>query len=583
MNVSLIEQPRQADERIAASKPHCELITNFSQLEKLSVDWERLWRADPDREIFQSFRWARAWWQSYGDKLSLRSLAVFEGERLIGILPLVQDGEQIVFLGGSQADYSTLVCENDRAAEVFEAALDTLLKLADWKECVLSSLKLDGQILKQLATLPKRLRCHLQKVYVDDCYTILLSENRDALASLLGKHHTKRRLNKLRKAGALTFRHIESKAEAQVQLSEFLRHQTQARALAGKSRIPPEFCSFLRNLISELDLTRELRFGVLELNDRPLAWHLSFHLNDKLLFYQQTFDVDSWDYSPGEVLVHELLRYVKENAIREFDFAHGAEPYKNRFTTHRRKSYSLYIERDSVRGRIRRILRAGAIPWILLGRHAIRLAKNDDKTFRRLRSVRMWLAGVLSRVRYYRKKRALTRWAVSGLMRLPRSIRFSKSPIHFFPPDWLSGKPGVSVVSNSILRVGEGHLGDLVDISLRHPELVVPSDLARYRRRLKKGDRVYFVKDGEQLVMFAWTAISRSDDVRCADANHSSPANAPLLLLEECTAVSKLPERVHYRELLCTLLKEAEKRRAALGVCCWDPVLRSELEVLESI
>jgi CelD/BcsL family acetyltransferase involved in cellulose biosynthesis len=580
-----MESPGQVEAAIAASKLRCDLITNFSQLEELSADWDRLWRADPNGEIFQSFGWARAWWRSYGDKISLRALVVFEGERVLGILPLVRDGEQIVLLGGKQADYSAIVCENDRAAEVLEVALNTLLELPDWRECVLSNLKLEGGILKQLSALPRKLRHYLQTVYVDDCYTILLSENRDALVSLVGKHHTRRRLNKLRKAGTLTFRHVESKAEAQVQISEFLRHQIQARALAGKSAIPPEFCRFLRNLIDELDLSRELRFGVLELNDQPLAWHLSFHVNDKLLFYQQTFDVDSWDYSPGEVLVHELLRYVKENAVGEFDFAHGDEPFKNRFTTHTRKCYSLYIERSGIRGRLRRILRASLIPWAHMVRNSIRVAKRHDKTFQRFRSVRLWSKGVLARARHHRKKGTLTRWAVSRLEWLLGSVRFGGSPIYFVSPDWVKGMPAVPAVSDSSLSVSVGKLGDLVDISLQYPELLAPSELARYRRRLKKGDQVFLVREGGQVVLLAWTTTSRHDATVSANASQRIPADAPLMLLEECAAVSKFPERVHYRELLLALSQEAEKKQAALGICCLDryPVLRSELKIMESV
>jgi hypothetical protein len=149
----------------------------------------------------------------------------------------------------------------------------------------------------------------------------------------------------------------------------------------------------------------------------------------------------------------------------------------------------------------------------------------------------------------------------------------------------MKGKPSVSVVTNSSLSVSEGHLGDLVDISLQHPELVVPSELARYRRRLKKGDRVYLVREGEQVVLFGWTTVSRRVHTLGSEANQRVPNNASLMLLEECSAVSKIPERVHYRELFCALSEEANKTRAALGICFpnWDPALRSELKVMDPL
>ena len=249
------------------------------------------------------------------------------------------------------------------------------------------------------------------------------------LASLLGKNHTKRRLNKLRRGGTLTFRHIETKAEAQSQLSEFFRHQMRRRALAGKRSSAPEFNIFLRNLVDELDLTKELRFGVLALNGRPLAWHFSFQVNGKLVFYQQTFDVDAWDDSPGEVLTHKLLLYAQENVTRELDFARGDEPFKDRFTTDTQETYSLYVEPTGIQGQLRRVLRASAVPCLRLGRQAQRLAKRHDETLHRFRSIRLWASGVLARIRYHRHNKTLTAWAGNAGLRLFRSMRLGRAQI----------------------------------------------------------------------------------------------------------------------------------------------------------
>ncbi|MGO9087492.1 MAG: GNAT family N-acetyltransferase [Terriglobales bacterium] len=573
MNASVMPVTSQDEVSIPASTLRCELITDFCRLEALSADWDRLWRADPDGEIFQSFGWARAWWRCYADTVALCSLAVFEGERLIGIVPLVRDRDRIVFLGGRHADYCDLLCERGRGAEVFETGLEALLQLPDWKECVLRNLKTDSQALVQSAKLPARLRRYVQRVPGEDCYTILLGENGDGLGSLIGKGHTKRRLNKLRKAGALTFRHIETKAEAQAQLSAFFLHQVRRRVLAGKDSPAPELCTFLRNLIDELDLTRELRFGVLELNDRPLAWHLSFHLNGKLLFYQQTFDVDAWDYSPGEVLIHELLGYARENVTREVDFTRGNEPFKDRFTTHTRESYSLYIERSGIGGQLRRVLRGSMTPGLRLGRHAQRVAKRRDLTFHRFRSLRLWASGILARIRYYRQKGTLIIWAGNNIARWFRSLRLRKTHIDFIPPCKRNGYAMSSpVASNSSVTARKGGLGDLVDITLQHPEIVVPSELAKYRQRLKKGDQVYLVWQGEEVVLIGWTTTPGPDELLRSSGGQKLPCCSPLMLMYECSPISNAVEKSFCRQLLGAVRKEAEKKELALGVCCPDPL-----------
>jgi CelD/BcsL family acetyltransferase involved in cellulose biosynthesis len=568
MNVSLMNAPSRDEVAVAESTLHCELITDFSSLEELSADWECLWHADPDAEIFQSFGWARAWWRCYADKVALCSLAVFEGNRVIGIVPLVKEEDTIVLLGGRHADYCNLLFENGREAEVFEAALEALLQLPDWKKCVLRNLKVGGQIFQQLPALPKRLRRHLQMVPCEDCHTILLGENRDVLVSLLGKEHTKRRMNKLRKAGTLRFRHIETRVEAEAELSQFFLHQMRRRALAGKDCPPPEFCMFLRNLVDELDLGKELRFGVLKLSDRSLAWHLSFQVNGKLLFYQQTFDVDVWDYSPGEVLIHELLSYAQENVTRELDFTRGNEPFKDRFTTHSQESYSLYLERSGILGQLRLVARASAIPWLRLGRRIQHLAKRHAETFHGFRSIRLWASGVRARVRYHRHERTLITWALNGVERLFRSMRFGTKKIYFFPPNCQSSNASDPGDSDSNLSVREGSLGDLVDIALQHPEIVVPFELGKYRRRLKKGDQFYLVWQGKELVLVGWITMPTAGDILQHSASQQVSGGARLMVLYDCWAVSDAPENVHYRRLLCAVSKVATKKQMVLGVRC---------------
>lgn len=542
----------------------CELITDFARLEELSGEWDGLWRADPDREIFQSLAWARAWWRTFGNTLSLCCFAVFEGERIIGIVPLVRDRGALVFLGGKHADYGDILCEQGRTAEVLEVALENMLQLHGWNECCLHNLKVNGQIFKHLNKLPNRFRRRLQVTPSRPCHTILLNDNRGSLSILLGKNHTKRRLKKLARSGTLTFRHLETKAETEQQLAEFFRHQRRRRALAGKASAPTQFYTLERNLIDELDM-RELRFGVLELNGRPLAWHISFQVGGKLLFYQQTFDVDAWDYSPGEVLIHELLRYAQENRLQEMDFGQGDEPFKNRFTTDTRQLYSLYIEPASIAGQLRRILRASTIPPLSLRRWLENIAKSHAPTFQGFRSLRLWLSGALTRLGRQYRRSFFGRIARRTLRRMARFLGSKAPQPRLYGLDQLLlGRRGLDRADSDLL-VREGTLGDLIDLSLEHPEIIVPSELARYKQRLKQGDRVYLVQRKEEVVLIGWTTMTRRGDFSRSQVD---VADCPMMLLDECWVVPEVPERDQCRKLVCELLKEAQSKHLALAISC---------------
>ena len=51
-------------------------MSDFARLEELSADWDRLWRADPVGEIFQTFAWHRAWWRAYRGEVDLCCVVV---------------------------------------------------------------------------------------------------------------------------------------------------------------------------------------------------------------------------------------------------------------------------------------------------------------------------------------------------------------------------------------------------------------------------------------------------------------------------------------------------------------------------
>lgn len=566
-------------EPLTAAGLTCELVQSFSRLQELSSDWERLWRNDSKAEVFQNFAWARAWWQAYGERLSLCTVVVSEGHRVIGIVPLARDGQTIVFIGGSQADYCDMVCEENKSAEVLSAALQELLQVPGWRNCCLQNLKPEGRVLSCWRTLLGR-RFYPQVVPGQECKTILLEGNREIFDSLLAKDHTRRRLNKLRKAGSLTFRHIETKAEALTQLDQFFLHQIRRRAIAGKtsSSETPEFCQLLRNLVNGFDLTDSLRFGVLELNGRPLAWHFSFYANGKFLFYQQTFDIEAWDYAPGEVLIHELLRYGRENVSREFDFGSGNEPFKARFTTHVRRTYSMYVERPGFQGAMRYFLRFSAIPLLRIGQRVSDKAKHYPTTFRAFRSARLWLDGFLIRVRRKKQKETLMAWGQRAAEEFLHIAHLGKEEIGLF----LLGDENEALTrdSNFSLATREAGFVDLVDLSYQCPEILAAVDLPRYKLRLKSGDRIFTVWQDERPALLAWVGTRRLDEVLPLATARLAPPSGPLMLLYEYWVLTDLPNPSQHCELLRAVSQEARRKNLALGVCCpqTSTLLRNELE-----
>jgi len=457
---------------------HGEIIRDFRELEDLSAHWQRLWEADPRAEIFQHFAWSRAWWRSYGGKLKLCCIVIWRGEAAVGFLPLVERGGRLFFLGAPQADYSDFIAEQEHASDILSAALRVLFAGREWKEGVLEHVSSGSRLFEALQNAPPELRRTLRLVPAGQAPTILISKQPEWLGSLAAKKHLRRRENKLAESASVQFRFLESREQIRRRLPEFFQHQIRRRILHGQasSCLQPEFSALLTALIEELDPREQVRFGILECGGRPLAYHLGFLAKGKFTMYQQAFDVDAWDWSPGEVLLRRLFLYADEHVEREFDFSVGEEPYKVRFANHFKPNFTVYIEPRQLGGLIRQSYRA------VSGRTA---------NFRRTAK-----AAVRSKARIYQLARQARRWAAE-LHAIYRDglKRFQEGRVRVQPA---GDTPASELIT--------GRLSDLADLYLELPSFRLSSRLLQYRARLRQGDAVHILRMGGRPALIAWTA-----------------------------------------------------------------------------
>jgi CelD/BcsL family acetyltransferase involved in cellulose biosynthesis len=463
----------------------CEVIRDFQKLQELEIYWDRFWKSDPNAEIFQHFAWNRAWWRAYGDNVELRCVVVWRDGTPIGFLPMVKKDSGLCCMGSPDADYFDLVCEDAEASVVFAAAIGELLKSDDWKECAFEHLSCESRIVAAQRYLPQEFRRHLRLAPARHSATILLNQPA-LLKGLAEKKHLRRHETKLSKTGPLDFRVVEDEQEILNYLSGFFRDQIRRRALLGETSncLRSDFASLLEGLVREITPLGQLRFFVLEQAGRPVAYHFGFLTNGKFLMYQQTFDVDAWDSSPGEVLLRHLFLYGDKNVSREFDFSVGYEFFKNRFANHHKENFVLYLAPQGLAGRVKSLFRSAEARFA----PAILKAKNFSRTtpsvLRVIRVARQWKA-------HLRPNQTGKSWREQSPSELFNRIRREPSPI-----------------VDDTVRILAARLSDLADLSVEAPLFHVPGRLTTYRQRLAKGDVPYIVKHKNQPTFIAWTSTA---------------------------------------------------------------------------
>ncbi|MFQ6019871.1 MAG: hypothetical protein ACE5KW_03855, partial [Dehalococcoidia bacterium] len=98
------------------------------ELASLEPEWRALIPHSSLRHVFVSPSWLRAWWEEFAQGREQILLAVRKGRELVGVAPLMRDGDRLCFIGDTKVcDYMDLTVA--RGAE--EAAAFALLRALD--------------------------------------------------------------------------------------------------------------------------------------------------------------------------------------------------------------------------------------------------------------------------------------------------------------------------------------------------------------------------------------------------------------------------------------------------------------------
>jgi Acetyltransferase (GNAT) domain len=172
----------------------------------------------------------------------------------------------------------------------------------------------------------------------------------------LSKDKVKKTCRTMLRLGDVRFRHLDTAPEIREHMQRFADQHITRCVLDGRQSqfLRADYSSFYWHLAEELDPSRELRFSVLELSGEPVAYHLGFEVGGRYLFYKPTFDVNLWDYSPGQVLLFKLFEWLREAEVSEFDLGQGGEPYKYRYANACRENVTFTVHAPGLAGRVAR-------------------------------------------------------------------------------------------------------------------------------------------------------------------------------------------------------------------------------------
>ena len=342
--------PERPEAEADVTSTYIRIVREWSELAPHRAAWNQLALRSSTSSVFQTFEWHDAWWAAFGSKTGTLSVALlFDDERLAAIAPLhrYRRGRRTVvgFIGNSNSasDYCDFI--TDRPALV-QPMLDELLEHGAWDVLDLGNVPAESSCLRAASEWARVRRRSTIDIRQFPAPTRILGDVEEDRACL-NKKSLKRHFNGFAKSGSLRFHHSTDPAEIDARLDDFFRQHAERWALSGRASqfAEPEQRDFYRRLVPALLANDWLRFGIVALDERPIAYHFGFEYANRFIWYKPTFEASLVKKSPGEVLLRFLLEDAMSRGLAEFDFTVGDEDFKYRFANLVRETRRLRVYR----------------------------------------------------------------------------------------------------------------------------------------------------------------------------------------------------------------------------------------------
>ena len=319
---------------------------------EISNHWNNLVSASKRPIIFQRIEWLKNWWINFSGNKRLLIFSIREHQEPIGIIPLMIKNslgiENVSLIGDKLYDYFDFIVKKNREKD----AIDNFIEFLRKQKVTTLDLKSIPGYSEVYSILKKKiengqLKGKIQRTDLvpfvrisggfDDFWKTLKKSLRDDLK------RQKKRLET--QAGNLEFGLCKSDKEILKMLNTLFRfHIKRWESYGGHSvfRFKP-YRDFYISLVKDLFEKGMVNIFYLSCSERIVACCFCFIFNNSLIYYTPAYNPTFSDYSPGKLLIEELIKFCYQNKFEKFDFGIGQEEYKRWWATDALPTYNLNL------------------------------------------------------------------------------------------------------------------------------------------------------------------------------------------------------------------------------------------------
>jgi CelD/BcsL family acetyltransferase involved in cellulose biosynthesis len=334
---------------------HVVEVNDIDQLMSYRDDWERLLAETPDTCFFQTLEWLAIYWRHFGRDQRLRTLLVYDNDRIVGILPLAvrtvpTRGGAVRTIGYPLDGWGTQygpIGTNSRT--VLSAGLHHVRNASrDWD--VLEFDWVSGARVDDAMSAFAELRLWPQTFARDAISLVDLTPSWDDYwMSLSGKHrnNVRRAEKKLAKLGSvemLHYRYCKGAAsgprwELYDVCEKLSRQSWQGASVTGTTLAHEPVRHFLRDVHEVAAGMGAVAVHLLSVGGEPAAYSYNYVFQGTEFGLRMGYDQKFKSGNPGTVLIHRMLQDGIRGDQRQLDFGEGDSRYKHVWRTDSRPSF----------------------------------------------------------------------------------------------------------------------------------------------------------------------------------------------------------------------------------------------------
>ena len=300
--------------------------------ESIRQTWKDLLPRAATNTIFLTPCWQNIWWKHFGDGREPLYLRVQYGDQVVGIAPLMLEGDTLALAGSTEVcDYLDFILEEEHCSSALPVLFDYIGQMS-WSTLVLHSIPSKSPTSAFLHDLAAgESGGYLVDLQQEDVSPgVDLPQSWESYLSLLSKkdrHELRRKFRRLAGAGAVHYVATTEDSDLEHDLDDFFRLHRDSREDKAAFMTPSKE-AFFREIAHAFVSQKLGKLYRLEVDGITAASVLCFDYNNQRLLYNSGFDHSFSSLSVGLLLKAYTLRDAIETGMRRFDFLRGDEPYK---------------------------------------------------------------------------------------------------------------------------------------------------------------------------------------------------------------------------------------------------------------